>query len=67
MQSSWISCAKSGYSRTNLPLYKGGTPSGGILFLFVKKEYGERHAKEPMVLWKLLQYAAIAFALTYRC
>ena len=42
-------------------------PSGGILFLFVKKEYGERHAKEPMVLWKLLHYAAIAFALTYRC
>ena len=30
------------------------TPFGGILFLLVKKEYGERHAKEPMVLWKLL-------------
>ena len=29
-------------------------PFGGILFLLVKKEYGERHAKEPMVLWKLL-------------
>ena len=46
---------------------QGGAPSGGILFLFVKKEYGERHAKEPMVLWKLLHYAANAFALTYRC
>ena len=28
MQCSWISCAKSGYSKTNLPLYKGGRPSG---------------------------------------
>ena len=46
---------------------QGGAPSGGILFLFVKKEYGERHAKEPMVLWKLLHYAAYAFALTNRC
>ena len=46
---------------------QGGAPSGGILFLFVKKEYGERHSKEPMVLWKLLHYAADAFALTNRC
>ena len=28
-------------------------PSGGILFLFVKKEYAERHAKGPFVLWNL--------------
>ena len=46
---------------------QGGAPSGGILFLLVKKEYGERHSKEPMVLWKLLHYAADAFALTNRC
>ena len=44
---------------TELPIIEptalqGGAPSGGILFLLVKKEYGERHAKEPMVLWKLL-------------
>ena len=42
-------------------------PFGDAIFLLVKKDSRERHAKEPMVLWKLLHYAAIAFALTYRC
>ena len=32
---------------------QGRAPSGGILFLFMKKEYGERHAKGPFVLWNL--------------
>ena len=44
-----------------------GTPFGDAIFLLVKKDSRERHAKEPMVLWKLLHYAAIAFALTNRC
>ena len=44
-----------------------GTPFGDAIFLLVKKDSRERHAKEPMVLWKLLHYAAYAFALTNRC
>ena len=43
------------------------TPSGGHIFRITTKDMEERRAKEPMVLWKLLHYAAIAFALTYRC
>ena len=37
--------------RTPFAASQRETPSGGILFLFVKKEYGERHAKERFVLW----------------
>ena len=39
--------------RNHFAASQRGTPSGGILFLFVKKEYGERHAKGPFVLWNL--------------
>ena len=69
MQSSWISCAKSDYARTNSPLRKEkrppGVPQGHFLrrhfappsqhhiFRITTKDMEERRAKGPFVLWNL--------------
>ena len=67
MQSSWISCAKSGYSRTNLPLRKEKRPPGAISFVSRRKIWKKGVPKDPLSFGISADCAANAFALTYRC
>ena len=39
--------------RNQFATLQGGTPFGDAIFLLVKKDSGERHAKGPFVLWNL--------------